>query len=45
MSGLGSALSCVPTPPAIRSAAIQRAATVGSDGSSVRIVPFRRIML
>ena len=44
VSGLGSEVSCTPTPPAIRSPAIQSDETVGSDGSSVRIVPLRRIM-
>ena len=39
VSGLGSEVSCTPTPPATRSPAIQSDETVGSDGSSVRIVP------
>src|SRR4051812_13739137 len=42
-SGLASAVSCVPTPPAIRSPAIASAAARGSAGSSVRITPFSRI--
>ena len=42
-SGVGSALSCVPTPPTIRSPAIASAALVGSEGSIVRTTPFARI--
>ena len=42
-SGLGSAVSCVPTPPAIRSPAIASARALGSDGSMVRMTPFSRI--
>ena len=43
--GLASAVSCVPTPPAIRSPAIASAAARGSEGSSVRTTPFSRITL
>src|SRR5205814_3157415 len=42
-SGLGSAVSCVPTPPAIVSPAIARPRTVWRDGSSVLMTPFSRI--
>ena len=35
-SGVGSAVSLVPTPPTMRSPAIASAAAVGSDGSIVR---------
>ena len=43
-SGEASDVSCVPTPPAISSPAIARARDVGSEGSSVRTIPFSRIM-
>ena len=42
--GLGSAVSCVPTPPATRSPAIASARAIGSDGSIVRTTPFSRII-
>ena len=42
-SGVASAVSCVPTPPATRLPAIASARTTGIVGSSVRIVPFSRI--
>ena len=42
-SGLASARSCTPTPPAISSPAIASARATGSAGSRVRIVPFSRI--
>ncbi len=43
-SGLGRAVSCVPTPPAIRSPAMASARARGSAGSIVRTTPFSRIM-
>ena len=42
-SGVGRDVSCVPTPPAMRSPAIASAAVVGSDGSIVRTTPFEMI--
>jgi len=42
-SGLASAVSCVPTPPAIHSPATASPRAVGSDGSIVRTMPFSRI--
>ena len=43
ISGDASAVSCVPTPPAILSPAIASARAIGSEGSSVRMTPFSRI--
>ena len=43
-SGLGSAASCVPTPPATCAPAMASARAVGSDGSIVRTTPFSRII-
>src|ERR671931_1003016 len=42
-SGPGSAVSCVPTPPAIHSPAIASARATGRLGSIVRTTPFSRI--
>src|SRR5919201_346250 len=42
-SGLGSTVSCVPTPPAIHSPAIASARATGRLGSIVRTTPFSRI--
>ena len=42
-SGLASAVSCAPTPPAIRSPAIASAAASGRVGSIVRMTPFSKI--
>src|SRR2546423_6472136 len=42
-SGLGSAVSCVPTPPATTSPAIASARATGRLGSIVRTTPFSRI--
>src|SRR5437588_608565 len=42
-SGLGSAVSCVPTPPATSSPAIASARVTGRLGSIVRTIPFSRI--
>src|SRR2546423_6214688 len=42
-SGLASAVSCVPTPPANHSPAIARLRASGNDGSIVRTTPFSRI--
>jgi hypothetical protein len=42
-SGDASAVSCTPTPPAMRSPAIASARCVGTCGSSVRMRPFSRI--
>ena len=43
-SGLGSAASCVPTPPATSGPAIESAPQVGRDGSIVRTTPLWRII-
>ena len=43
-SGLGSAVSWVPTPPATCAPAMASARAVGSEGSIVRMTPFSRIM-
>ena len=40
-SGVGSIHSCVPTPPATIGPAMASAPQVGSEGSSVRMTPFR----